>query len=50
MIVNNGIQVWGFEMIHGERYHTRRVVLINKYGDCAMARIVYKWHSEIKEE
>ncbi|QMW38833.1 hypothetical protein G4B11_002069, partial [Aspergillus flavus] len=43
-------QVWGFEMIHGERYHTRRVVLINRYGDCAMARIVYKWHSEIKEE
>ncbi|KAE8306810.1 hypothetical protein BDV41DRAFT_582964 [Aspergillus transmontanensis] len=43
-------QVWGFEMIRGERYHTRRAVLINSSGDCTMARVVYKWHSEIREE
>ncbi|KAE8158627.1 hypothetical protein BDV40DRAFT_291643 [Aspergillus tamarii] len=44
------IQVWGFELIHGERYHTRRVLVINRSGDYAMARIVYKWHSEIREK
>ncbi|KAE8421302.1 hypothetical protein BDV36DRAFT_292495 [Aspergillus pseudocaelatus] len=43
-------QVWGFETIRGERYHTRRVVVINKSGDCAMARVVYKWHSEIRDK
>ncbi|KNG80348.1 hypothetical protein ANOM_010728 [Aspergillus nomiae NRRL 13137] len=42
-------QVWGFEMICGERYHTRRIVVINKSGDCTMGRTVYKWHSGIRE-
>ncbi|KAE8138712.1 hypothetical protein BDV38DRAFT_281641 [Aspergillus pseudotamarii] len=43
-------QVWGFEAIRGKRYHTRRAVVINKFGDCAMGRVVYKWHSDIRDK
>ncbi|KAB8230774.1 uncharacterized protein BDW43DRAFT_313585 [Aspergillus alliaceus] len=42
-------QVWGFEMIRGDRYHTRRIVVINKSGDYALARVVYKYHSETQQ-
>ncbi|KKK23622.1 hypothetical protein ARAM_005619 [Aspergillus rambellii] len=35
-------QIWGFEMINGVRYHTRRVVIANK-GDFVLARLVYSW-------
>ncbi|KAL4933857.1 uncharacterized protein BDV17DRAFT_286664 [Aspergillus undulatus] len=33
-------QVWGFETINGERYHTRRVVCANN-GEYVLARLVY---------
>lgn len=33
-------QVWGFEIIDGQRYHTRRVV-VAKDGEFQMARLVY---------
>ncbi|KAL4941565.1 hypothetical protein BDV06DRAFT_194252 [Aspergillus oleicola] len=33
-------QVWGFETIDGERYHTRRVVVANN-GEYVLARLVY---------
>ncbi|KAL4973691.1 hypothetical protein BDW66DRAFT_99781 [Aspergillus desertorum] len=35
-------QIWGFEMINGERYHTRRVVCANK-GEYVLARLVYTY-------
>ncbi|RAK96880.1 uncharacterized protein BO80DRAFT_365362 [Aspergillus ibericus CBS 121593] len=40
-------QVWGFEMIGGERYHTRRVVVLGKAGDYALARLVYRSQGEV---
>ncbi|KAL4781447.1 hypothetical protein BJX76DRAFT_16479 [Aspergillus varians] len=33
-------QIWGFEAINGERYHTRRVVVANN-GEYVLARLVY---------
>ncbi|KAL6236225.1 hypothetical protein BDW75DRAFT_116898 [Aspergillus navahoensis] len=33
-------QIWGFEAINGERYHTRRVVCANN-GEYVLARLVY---------
>ncbi|RHZ68484.1 uncharacterized protein CDV56_108303 [Aspergillus thermomutatus] len=33
-------QIWGFETINGQRYHTRRVV-VAKDGEFKMARLVY---------
>ncbi|KAL4759157.1 uncharacterized protein BDW70DRAFT_86716 [Aspergillus foveolatus] len=33
-------QIWGFEKINGERYHTRRVVCANN-GEYVLARLVY---------
>ncbi|KAI9375991.1 hypothetical protein BJX61DRAFT_492216 [Aspergillus egyptiacus] len=33
-------QVWGFEIINGERYHTRRVACANN-GQYVLARLVY---------
>ncbi|KAL4751751.1 hypothetical protein BDW72DRAFT_87237 [Aspergillus terricola var. indicus] len=33
-------QIWGFETINGERYHTRRVVCANN-GEYVLARLVY---------
>ncbi|KAL4865706.1 hypothetical protein BDV12DRAFT_199892 [Aspergillus spectabilis] len=33
-------QIWGFELINGERYHTRRVVVANN-GEYVLARLVY---------
>ncbi|PYI03462.1 hypothetical protein BO78DRAFT_322616 [Aspergillus sclerotiicarbonarius CBS 121057] len=42
-------QVWGFEMIQGRRYHTRRVVVLSKSGDYALARLVYKLQGEVRQ-
>ncbi|KAL4908467.1 hypothetical protein BDW74DRAFT_101077 [Aspergillus multicolor] len=36
-------QIWGFEVIAGERYHTRRVLVANKKGQYVLARLVYKY-------
>ncbi|RDW65767.1 uncharacterized protein DSM5745_09506 [Aspergillus mulundensis] len=36
-------QIWGFEIIDGERCHTRRVVVANKKGQYVLARLVYKY-------
>ncbi|KAL4738731.1 hypothetical protein BDV11DRAFT_129319 [Aspergillus similis] len=33
-------QIWGFETINGERYHTRRVVCANN-GEYVLARLAY---------
>ncbi|KAL5340800.1 hypothetical protein BJX70DRAFT_94829 [Aspergillus crustosus] len=33
-------QIWGFELVNGERYHTRRVVVANN-GEYVLARLVY---------
>ncbi|CBF75823.1 hypothetical protein AN3590.2 [Aspergillus nidulans FGSC A4] len=33
-------QIWGFETINGQRYHTRRVVCANN-GEYVLARLVY---------
>ncbi|EAW24858.1 uncharacterized protein NFIA_103460 [Aspergillus fischeri NRRL 181] len=35
-------QIWGFETINGQRYHTRRVV-VAKDGDYKMARLAYTY-------
>ncbi|KAJ5971961.1 uncharacterized protein N7479_001879 [Penicillium vulpinum] len=42
-------QVWGFEIIDGERRHTRRVV-ISKGGKVASARLVYAFKERKTEE
>ncbi|KAI9368484.1 hypothetical protein BJX61DRAFT_546496 [Aspergillus egyptiacus] len=39
-------QVWGFEEINGQRCHTRRVVVMNKKGQIAMARIVFSRYTK----
>ncbi|KAJ5953144.1 hypothetical protein N7454_000040 [Penicillium verhagenii] len=36
-------QVWGFEMIGGERFHTRRFVVASKGGKIEMGRIVFSY-------
>ncbi|KAJ5937891.1 hypothetical protein N7454_004233 [Penicillium verhagenii] len=36
-------QIWGFEMIDGERRHTRRFVVANKDGAVEMGRIVFSY-------
>ncbi|KAL4913372.1 hypothetical protein BDW62DRAFT_192677 [Aspergillus aurantiobrunneus] len=33
-------QVWGFETVNGERYHTRRIAVANN-GEYVLARLVY---------
>ncbi|PYH78100.1 hypothetical protein BO82DRAFT_343540 [Aspergillus uvarum CBS 121591] len=35
-------QVWGFEMIHGERLYTRRAVVTDSTGGYRLARLVYR--------
>ncbi|PLN79502.1 hypothetical protein BDW42DRAFT_172644 [Aspergillus taichungensis] len=40
-------QTWGFEMIDGERYHTRRVVVADNHGDFALGRAVCKWQGPV---
>ncbi|RAH81812.1 hypothetical protein BO86DRAFT_456300 [Aspergillus japonicus CBS 114.51] len=35
-------QVWGFEMIHGERLYTRRAVVTNSTGGYGLAQLVYR--------
>jgi len=37
-----GNQIWGFAIIDGERYYTRRVV-IAKGEEVLKARLVYNW-------
>ncbi|KAL4998437.1 hypothetical protein BDV10DRAFT_167057 [Aspergillus recurvatus] len=39
-------QIWGFEIIDGERYHTRRVVVANTKGQYVLARLVHKYLGE----
>ncbi|KAL4748991.1 hypothetical protein BDW72DRAFT_205123 [Aspergillus terricola var. indicus] len=39
-------QIWGFEVINGERCHTRRVVVANTKGQYVLARLVYKYVGE----
>ncbi|KAL5044675.1 hypothetical protein BDW71DRAFT_215539 [Aspergillus fruticulosus] len=39
-------QIWGFEVINGERFHTRRVVVANTKGQYILARLVYKYLGE----
>ncbi|KAL4816676.1 hypothetical protein BDW67DRAFT_175300 [Aspergillus spinulosporus] len=41
-------QIWGFEIINGERCHTRRVVVANTKGQYVLARLVYKYAGEEK--
>ncbi|KAJ5190253.1 uncharacterized protein N7498_009238 [Penicillium cinerascens] len=36
-------QVWGFELVGGERYHTRRFVVANRDGVFEMGRIVFSY-------
>ncbi|KAL4881606.1 hypothetical protein BJY04DRAFT_188434 [Aspergillus karnatakaensis] len=33
-------QIWGFEIVNGERYHTRRVAVANN-GEYVLARLIY---------
>ncbi|KAJ9482405.1 hypothetical protein VN97_g11022 [Penicillium thymicola] len=42
-------QVWGFEIVDGERRHTRRVVVV-KDGKVASARLVYAFKERRAEE
>ncbi|KAL4811283.1 hypothetical protein BDV18DRAFT_129046 [Aspergillus unguis] len=42
-------QVWGFETINGERYHTRRVAVANN-GEYVLARLVYTFVPPSAEE
>ncbi|KAJ5295985.1 hypothetical protein PENANT_c001G01202 [Penicillium antarcticum] len=42
-------QVWGFEVVEGERRHTRRVV-VSKDGKLEMARLVYIFQARRVEE
>jgi hypothetical protein len=42
-------QVWGFEIIEGERRHARRVV-VTKDGKVEMARLVYSFKARRAEE
>ncbi|KAJ5769940.1 uncharacterized protein N7511_001991 [Penicillium nucicola] len=42
-------QVWGFELVEGERRHTRRVV-VTKDGKVEMARLVYSFNARRVEE
>ncbi|OQE96101.1 hypothetical protein PENNAL_c0001G03285 [Penicillium nalgiovense] len=42
-------QVWGFEIVDGERRHTRRVVVV-KDGKVASARLVYAFKDRKTEE
>ncbi|KAL4776629.1 hypothetical protein BDW60DRAFT_213988 [Aspergillus nidulans var. acristatus] len=39
-------QIWGFEVINGERCHTRRIVVANTKGQYVLARLVYKYVGE----
>lgn len=39
----NQQQVWGFEMINGQRHHSRRVV-VAKDGKYLLARLVYDYN------
>jgi hypothetical protein len=36
-----GFQIWGFEMINGQRFHTRRIVVANNKGHYVLGRLVY---------
>ncbi len=35
-------QTWGFEIIDGKRYHTRRSI-VTKDGGCKLGRLVYDY-------
>ncbi|BCS27099.1 uncharacterized protein APUU_60147S [Aspergillus puulaauensis] len=36
-------QIWGFEVINGTRYHTRRIVSVNTKGEYVLGRLVYSF-------
>ncbi|OJJ57417.1 hypothetical protein ASPSYDRAFT_204800 [Aspergillus sydowii CBS 593.65] len=36
-------QVWGFEVINGKRYHTRRILSANTKGEYVLGRLVYSF-------
>ncbi|KAJ5823517.1 hypothetical protein N7447_005857 [Penicillium robsamsonii] len=42
-------QVWGFEIVDGERRHTRRIV-VSKDGKVALGRLVYAFKERKSEE
>ncbi|KAF4210925.1 hypothetical protein CNMCM5878_003423 [Aspergillus fumigatiaffinis] len=42
-------QVWGFEMIEGERRYVRRTVMTSSKGECKMARLVYSFVDQNKD-
>lgn len=42
---DSALQIWGFETIDGQRYHTRRVVAA-KEGEYVFGRLVYDWYEE----
>jgi hypothetical protein len=39
-------KVWGFELIGGQRYFTRRMVIVNSAGQYEMGRLVYNFHDD----
>lgn len=43
-------QVWGFEVLDGKRYYTRRVVVRKGEERVERARLVYDYKKEIEEE
>jgi len=40
-----GVQIWGFAIIDGKRYYTRRVV-ITKGNEARKVRLVYNWYGK----
>jgi len=40
-----GEQIWGFAIIDGKRYYTRRVV-VTKGEEVLKVRMVYDWHGK----
>ena len=41
----SGQQIWGFAIIEGKRYYTRRVV-IKKGSEVMKVRLVYSWQGK----
>ena len=41
-------QIWGFEVVDGERRYVRHVVLTNDKGERKQARLVYDFYEERK--
>jgi len=44
-------QIWGFEIINGKRYHTRRVIVKNAKGDKSeRVRLVYDYQGAVGKD